>query len=172
MPCKIENTKKAWNGRSKPLKFSIYADNRCGVPVWRPLLYQLSYTPKYLVAAKWDSFTCREYHSINTCFCQELLTRNTRRKCKSRVRKCQATCGKVRFLDKARGRHVLIAFHSTNNHTWYARLWRGFDHVFGIENRATHFFRRLRCGCVGQQKNEKSHRASRKMKYCLQMINF
>ena len=48
---KIITRKKAWNRRSKPWKFSIYADNRCGVHVWRPLLYQLSYTPKYMIAA-------------------------------------------------------------------------------------------------------------------------
>ena len=31
--------------------FSIYADICCGVHVWRPLLYQLSYTPKCIAAA-------------------------------------------------------------------------------------------------------------------------
>ena len=49
-----------------------------------------------------------------------------------------------------------------------------FDHCPEMLEIARFFkdYQRLRCGCVGQQKNEKSHRASQKMKYCLQMINF
>ena len=46
---KIITRKKAWNRRFKPEKSSIYAAIAVAVPAWRPLLYQLSYTPKYLV---------------------------------------------------------------------------------------------------------------------------
>ena len=48
---KPKTRKKAWNRRFKPEKSSNNAGNRCGVHVWRPLLYQLSYTPKYVIAA-------------------------------------------------------------------------------------------------------------------------
>ena len=48
---KIITRKKAWNRRFKPEKSSNNAGNQVTVPVWRPLLYQLSYTPKYMIAA-------------------------------------------------------------------------------------------------------------------------
>ena len=51
MTRKTQNTKKGLKPTFQAFKFSVYADIRCGVHVWRPLLYQLSYTPKYLIAA-------------------------------------------------------------------------------------------------------------------------
>ncbi len=48
---KIITRKKAWNRRFKPEKSSNNAAKPIAVPVWRPLLYQLSYTPKYNAAA-------------------------------------------------------------------------------------------------------------------------
>ena len=84
---KIKTRKKAWNGRSKPWRFSIYADNRCGVHVWRPLLYQLSYTPKCLVAAMWAALTCREYDTTYTRFCQEIFDKKHAYLTRDRVRR-------------------------------------------------------------------------------------
>ena len=48
---KIKSRKKAWNRRFKPEKCSNNAGKPLAVHVWRPLLYQLSYTPKYVIAA-------------------------------------------------------------------------------------------------------------------------
>ena len=81
---KIITRKKAWNRRFKPEKSSNNAGNQVTVPVWRPLLYQLSYTPKYSVAAIWASLTCRKYDNTDTRFCQGFLAEKTRIACKKK----------------------------------------------------------------------------------------
>ena len=111
---KPKTRKKAWNGRSKPWKFSIYADIRCGVHVWRPLLYQLSYTPKYLVAARWGALTRRKYDTTYMRFCQAIFARNpqniTRRKIRSMRGKSQLTCGRLALFELAGVKQTPIIF--------------------------------------------------------------
>ena len=99
---KIITRKKAWNRRSKPWKFSIYADNRCGVHVWRPLLYQLSYTPKYSVAACWDTLACREYNTTDTRFCQAFSNTKTPIWVKTCIPAYDAHVKRILFYQKSR----------------------------------------------------------------------
>ena len=129
---KFKTRKKAWNRRSKPWKFSVYADIRCGVHIWRPLLYQLSYTPKCSVAAWWASLTCRDYDTTDTRFCQAFFNTKTPIWVRTCIAACDTHVMRVLLFQKSRVTYLILARHCRG-------LWPMLDHVFAFENRTSIF---------------------------------
>ena len=129
---KIITRKKAWNRRFKPEKSSNNAGNQVTVPVWRPLLYQLSYTPKYSVAAIWASLTCRKYDNTDTRFCQAFFNTKTPIWVRTCIAACDTHVMRVLLFQKSRVTYLILARHCRG-------LWPMLDHVFAFENRTSIF---------------------------------
>ena len=123
---KIITRKKAWNRRFKPEKSSNNAGNQVTVPVWRPLLYQLSYTPKCSVAAWWASLTCREYDTTDTRFCQAFFNTKTPIWVRTCITACDTHVMRISLYQKSRMTNLNIARHCR-------RFWPLLDHVFIVE---------------------------------------
>ena len=137
---KFKARKKAWNRRFKPEKSSNNVGNWVAVDIWRPLLYQLSYTPKYSVAACWDTLACREYNTTDTRFCQAFSNTKTPIWVRTCIAACDTHVMRVLLFQKSRVTYLILARHCCG-------LWPMLDHVFAFWKPHA-FFQLLRCGWV------------------------